>query len=56
MAFIFPGLVMLRAQRGASPAAAAERSAWDCALWPIACVLVAVGLLQATASIASQFI
>ena len=51
MAFIFPGLVMLRAQRGASPAAA-----WDRALWPIAWVLVAVGLLQATASIASQFI
>ena len=47
---------MLRAQRSATPADSAERSTWDRALWPIAWVLVAVGLLQATASIASQFI
>lgn len=38
------------------PACLQERTAGDRALWALGWVLVAVGLLQAVASIASQFI
>lgn len=57
MAFIFPGLVALKV--GGTPAlepGQPERGAWDRALWALGWLLVAVGLLQAAASIASQFI
>ncbi|KAL4421373.1 hypothetical protein ABPG75_010664 [Micractinium tetrahymenae] len=54
MAFVFPGLVALRTTRRRS-GAQQERGAWDMAVWVAGWVLVAVGLLQMAASIASQF-
>jgi len=61
MAFVFPGLVALcsysaRGTTQAVHAVHAERGGWDRALWVLGWVLVAVGLLQAAASITSQFI
>lgn len=54
MAFVFPGLVALRAtRRRAVPQQECTR--WDAALWVCGWVLVTVGLLQMAASIASQF-
>ena len=50
MAFTFPGLIILRAGGGGERA-----GAWDRTLWALGWVLAAVGLLQAAASIASQF-
>lgn len=49
MAFVFPGLIVLRSQGSSG------RTGWDRALWALGWVLVAVGLLQAAASIVSQF-
>lgn len=52
MAFIIPGLVALSMRPGGGGA-----GAWgDRALWALGWVLLGVGLLQAAASIASQFI
>jgi hypothetical protein len=47
MAFVFPGLVVLKLGWSGD--------AWHRTLWVLSCLMVAVGLLQAAASIASQF-
>ncbi len=54
MAFVFPGLVAVRTTRNRA-SAQQERTGWDGALWVCGWLLVAVGLLQMAASIASQF-
>lgn len=57
MAFVFPGLIILRpGRRGGAPGTAQRVGAWDRTLWALGWVLVTVGLLQAAASIASQFV
>ncbi|PRW32504.1 sodium-coupled neutral amino acid transporter 7 [Chlorella sorokiniana] len=53
MAFVFPGAIALSTCCNRSHA---ERTAGDRALWVLGWVLLGVGLLQAVASIASQFI